>query len=160
MKQLRDHKNRYSGFVLGSSYDEYLDEMAKPYTWGDHLTLVACSDLFGTTIMVVTSFDDSHVIKIKPEKEVSDRYLWLSFYAEVHYNSIYPQSEDPPPKASSPPPHHQAPPAQGHRPPKADASKCHDSNAAGSSSDHKERPDSGLKYHASRMFKLFNLNKS
>jgi hypothetical protein len=146
VKQLREHRDKYSGFVVGSSYEEYLEEMSKPFTWGDHLTLVACSDLFGTTVMVVTSYEDSHVIKIKPEKETSNRVLWLSFYAEVHYNSIYPR-DDPPASASSSAHKDQAQSLKGQAP----------APAPPPITEHKQRPDSGLKYHAKNMFKLFNL---
>ncbi|KAK3262968.1 hypothetical protein CYMTET_28209, partial [Cymbomonas tetramitiformis] len=38
----------------------------------------------------------SGFIEIKPADGVfSQRVLWLSFWAEVHYNSIYPESEKP-----------------------------------------------------------------
>ncbi len=50
----------------------------------------AAADYFGLRIMVVTSFKESPVIYIDPAAKRSPRTLYLSFWAEVHYNSLYP----------------------------------------------------------------------
>ncbi|GIL49546.1 hypothetical protein Vafri_5896 [Volvox africanus] len=52
--------------------------------------LQAAADHFGLRIMVVTSFFESPVIYIEPAATRSPRTLYLSFWAEVHYNSLYP----------------------------------------------------------------------
>ncbi len=51
------------------------------------------ADSFGLRIMVLTSFTEQSVIKIDPSRKQSERVLWLSFWAEVHYNSIYPKEQ-------------------------------------------------------------------
>ncbi|XP_010543547.1 PREDICTED: uncharacterized protein LOC104816422 isoform X1 [Tarenaya hassleriana] len=63
--------------------------------WGDHVTLQASADLFGVRIFVITSFKDTCYIEILPLIQKSNRLICLSFWAEVHYNSIYPEGELP-----------------------------------------------------------------
>ena len=41
-------------------------------------------------ICVLSSYKESFIIDIQPQKELHPRVLWLSFWAEVHYNSLYP----------------------------------------------------------------------
>jgi len=57
--------------------------------WGDHLTLQAAADRFEIKICVVTSFKDTCFIEIVPREKHPSRELWLSFWSEVHYNSLY-----------------------------------------------------------------------
>ncbi|KAH9660640.1 OTU domain-containing protein [Citrus sinensis] len=63
--------------------------------WGDHVTLQAAADLYGVKIFVITSFKDTCYIEILPNVERSIRVIYLSFWAEVHYNSIYPAGDVP-----------------------------------------------------------------
>ncbi|KAK4403898.1 OVARIAN TUMOR DOMAIN-containing deubiquitinating enzyme 9 [Sesamum angolense] len=63
--------------------------------WGDHVTLQAAADWFGVKIFVITSFKDTCYIEILPQNQKSNRTIFLSFWAEVHYNSIYPLGELP-----------------------------------------------------------------
>ncbi|GFP97010.1 otu domain-containing protein ddb_g0284757 [Phtheirospermum japonicum] len=63
--------------------------------WGDHVTLQAAADCYGIKIFVITSFKDTCYIEILPQTEKSNRIIFLSFWAEVHYNSIYPLGELP-----------------------------------------------------------------
>ncbi|GFP96553.1 hypothetical protein PHJA_001799400, partial [Phtheirospermum japonicum] len=42
----------------------------------------------GIKIVVVTSFKDTYYIKILPKDQQSNRVIYLSFWAELHYNSI------------------------------------------------------------------------
>ncbi|KAH9301801.1 hypothetical protein KI387_013384, partial [Taxus chinensis] len=58
---------------------------------GDHVTLQAAADYYGVKICVVTSFKDTCFIEILPKVQRSKRVIFMSFWAEVHYNSIYPQ---------------------------------------------------------------------
>jgi len=37
----------------------------------------------------VFCLQDNFVIEISPRVKRSERVLWISFWAEVHYNSIY-----------------------------------------------------------------------
>ncbi|GFP91850.1 hypothetical protein PHJA_001329000, partial [Phtheirospermum japonicum] len=50
---------------------------------------------FGIKIFIITSFKDTCYIEIIPQIQKSDRTIFLSFWAEVHYNSIYPLGELP-----------------------------------------------------------------
>ncbi|EFJ43151.1 hypothetical protein VOLCADRAFT_96682 [Volvox carteri f. nagariensis] len=95
VETLRKRASSYSGYVPGD-YDEYCTSMAKSGTWGDHVTLQAAADHYGLRIQVVTSFAHSPLIYIDPATRLSPRTLYLSFWAEVHYNSLYPAQEPPP----------------------------------------------------------------
>ncbi|KAB5544124.1 hypothetical protein DKX38_012236 [Salix brachista] len=59
--------------------------------WGDHVTLQAAADSYGIKILLITSFRDTCCIEIFPKAKKSNRVIYLSFWAEVHYDSIYPE---------------------------------------------------------------------
>jgi len=104
-------------FMMQTAYSNYCDDMASDGTWGDHVTLQAAADLYGAQITVVTSYLDNGVLEITPirtsssnkkggdssppddgknpswSEKFGERNLWLSFWAEVHYNSVYPKLE-------------------------------------------------------------------
>lgn len=106
MVQLRKRRDWYAPYVPGD-YGGYCQGMAAPGTWGDHVTLQAAADYYRLRIALVTSFRDATFVEIAPRLPPrSSRVLWLSFWAEVHYNSLYPAAE--PPRAggaqASPPP--------------------------------------------------------
>ncbi|XP_031740162.1 OVARIAN TUMOR DOMAIN-containing deubiquitinating enzyme 11 isoform X3 [Cucumis sativus] len=44
---------------------------------------------FGAKICLVTSFRDTCYIEILPKDNSPHKELWLSFWCEVHYNSLY-----------------------------------------------------------------------
>ncbi|CAI0411929.1 unnamed protein product [Linum tenue] len=90
--QLRSCSEMYEGYVP-MAYSDYLKNMCKPGEWGDHVTLQAAADSYGVKIFVLTSFKDTCYIEITPHVEKSKRIIFLSFWAEVHYNSIYPEGE-------------------------------------------------------------------
>ncbi|XP_022945410.1 OTU domain-containing protein DDB_G0284757-like isoform X1 [Cucurbita moschata] len=92
--QLKFYREIYEGYVP-MAYDEYLKKMSKKGEWGDHVTLQAAADWFGVKIFVITSFKDTCSIEILPKVQKSKRIIFLSFWAEVHYNSIYPEGEIP-----------------------------------------------------------------
>eukprot|EP01018_Ginkgo_biloba_P032507 Gb_20684 [translate_table: standard] len=92
--QLKSHPEMYEGYVT-MAYDEYLKKIAKSGEWGDHVTLQAAADVYGVRICVVTSFKDTCFIEILPKVQNSKRVIFLSFWAEVHYNSIYPDGDLP-----------------------------------------------------------------
>ncbi|KAG5515545.1 hypothetical protein RHGRI_036551 [Rhododendron griersonianum] len=50
---------------------------------------------YGVKILVITSFKDTCYIEILPSVQRSERVICLSFWAEVHYNSIYPEGDVP-----------------------------------------------------------------
>ncbi|CAN1238194.1 OVARIAN TUMOR DOMAIN-containing deubiquitinating enzyme 9 [Linum grandiflorum] len=88
--QLRSHSDIYEGYVP-MPYGDYLNNISKSGEWGDHVTLQAAADSYGVKIFVLTSFKDTCYIEIIPHVEKSKRIIFLSFWAEVHYNSIYPE---------------------------------------------------------------------
>ena len=70
---------------------QYCWEMERDGTWGDHVTLQAAADAYGVPINILTSYQDSCFVNLTPRPErASDRALYVSFFAEVHYNSLYP----------------------------------------------------------------------
>ncbi|XP_034704739.1 OVARIAN TUMOR DOMAIN-containing deubiquitinating enzyme 9 isoform X3 [Vitis riparia] len=92
--QLKANPGIYEGYVP-MAYGEYLKKMSKNGEWGDHVTLQAAADTYGLKIFVLTSFKDTCYIEILPNIQKSNRVIFLSFWAEVHYNSIYPQEDMP-----------------------------------------------------------------
>ncbi|KAI3793767.1 hypothetical protein L1987_36389 [Smallanthus sonchifolius] len=94
VNQLELHAEIYEGYVP-MVYSDYLKNMAKVGEWGDHVTLQAAADLYGIKIFVITSFKDTCYIEIVPSVQRSNRVIFLSFWAEVHYNSIYPVEDVP-----------------------------------------------------------------
>ncbi|KAI9126413.1 hypothetical protein K1719_002834 [Acacia pycnantha] len=92
--QLYSHPELYAGYVP-MAYSDYLRKMGKSGEWGDHVTLQAAADWYGVKIFVITSFKDTCYIEILPQIQKSERVIFLSFWAEVHYNSIYPEGELP-----------------------------------------------------------------
>jgi hypothetical protein len=65
--------------------------------------VVVCELGGGIVLVVVASYRDNFVLEIQPEKrkhhqrvnnnnnnEEEEKVLWISFWSEVHYNSLYP----------------------------------------------------------------------
>ncbi|CAL9014917.1 unnamed protein product [Prunus brigantina] len=88
VKQLKDYRSLYEGYVP-MKYKRYYKKMAKSGEWGDHVTLQAAADKFEAKICLLTSFRDTCFIEIMPQYQPPKRELWLSFWSEVHYNSLY-----------------------------------------------------------------------
>ncbi|XP_031740161.1 OVARIAN TUMOR DOMAIN-containing deubiquitinating enzyme 11 isoform X2 [Cucumis sativus] len=86
--QLKKFRKLYEGYVP-MKYKTYLKKMKKSGEWGDHVTLQAAADRFGAKICLVTSFRDTCYIEILPKDNSPHKELWLSFWCEVHYNSLY-----------------------------------------------------------------------
>ncbi|CAA6666551.1 unnamed protein product [Spirodela intermedia] len=84
INQLRSHPEFYEGYVP-MNYGEYLKKLSRTGEWGDHVTLQAAAD----------TATDTCYIEILPSVQKSKRVICLSFWAEVHYNSIYPKGELP-----------------------------------------------------------------
>ncbi|CAG9464664.1 unnamed protein product [Pedinophyceae sp. YPF-701] len=104
VKQLKRNGGRwYRDFVMAESYDDYLREMARPGTWGDHVSLQAAADAYCVVVVLVTTFKDTMCIEIIPKSHQSPDgslrpgpappFVWLSFHPEVHYNSLKPAGE-------------------------------------------------------------------
>nr|XP_019709805.1 OTU domain-containing protein DDB_G0284757 [Elaeis guineensis] len=94
VNQLKSHPEIYEGYVP-MAYGDYLKKLSKSGEWGDHVTLQAAADSYGVKIFVITSFKDTCYIEILPNVQKSKRVIFLSFWAEVHYNSIYPEGDLP-----------------------------------------------------------------
>ncbi|XP_059626812.1 OVARIAN TUMOR DOMAIN-containing deubiquitinating enzyme 12-like [Cornus florida] len=94
VNQLKSSPEIYEGYVP-MAYGDYLKKMSKCGEWGDHVTLQAAADSYGVKMFVLTSFKDTCYIEILPSVQRSKRVIFLSFWAEVHYNSIYPQGDMP-----------------------------------------------------------------
>ncbi|XP_061347076.1 OVARIAN TUMOR DOMAIN-containing deubiquitinating enzyme 9 isoform X2 [Gastrolobium bilobum] len=94
VQQLKSYPEVYAGYVP-MAYSDYLKKMSKSGEWGDHVTLQAAADWYGVKIFVLTSFKDTCYIEILPQIQKSERVIFLSFWAEVHYNPIYPEEELP-----------------------------------------------------------------
>ena len=93
VEHLRSNSSRYSAFVP-DSYDTYIENMGRDGNWGDHLTLQAASNVYGLEIRVYTSYDGNWERVIRPTDDGNiRRAIQLSFYAELHYNSVYPNTE-------------------------------------------------------------------
>ncbi|XP_073295011.1 OVARIAN TUMOR DOMAIN-containing deubiquitinating enzyme 11-like [Primulina huaijiensis] len=95
VKQLKLHRNLYESYVP-MKYRRYVQKMKRSTEWGDHVTLQAAADRFEVRICLVTSFRDTCFIEILPKEKNPLRDLWLSFWSEVHYNSLYQAGEVPP----------------------------------------------------------------
>ncbi|XP_022868979.1 OTU domain-containing protein DDB_G0284757-like isoform X3 [Olea europaea var. sylvestris] len=92
INQLRAHPEMYEGYVP-MDYGEYLERMSRSGEWGDHVTLQAVADSYGVKVLLITSFEDTCYIELLPKDQKSKRVIYLSFWAEVHYNSIYPRGD-------------------------------------------------------------------
>ncbi|GMH33278.1 hypothetical protein BSKO_01112 [Bryopsis sp. KO-2023] len=92
--QLRAEHQDYECYVPDVPYEVYLKDMARNGTWGDHVTLKAAADYYGTQICVLSSYSDDEeaIIQVEPKRRKSERALYLSFWAEIHYNSLYPDT--------------------------------------------------------------------
>uniref|UniRef100_A0A5B7AI93 ubiquitinyl hydrolase 1 n=1 Tax=Davidia involucrata TaxID=16924 RepID=A0A5B7AI93_DAVIN len=94
VNQLKHYRKLYEGYVP-MKYKSYLKKMKKSGEWGDHVTLQAAADRFGAKICLVTSFRDTCYVEILPKDNNPSKELWLSFWSEVHYNSLYSSGDVP-----------------------------------------------------------------
>ncbi|XP_010543405.1 PREDICTED: uncharacterized protein LOC104816344 [Tarenaya hassleriana] len=92
VNQLKSCRESYEGYVP-MDYTEYLKKLSRSGEWGDHVTLQAAADTYRVKILVMTSFKDTCYIEILPKSQDYRRVIFLSFWAEVHYNSIYTERE-------------------------------------------------------------------
>ncbi|XP_020586304.1 OTU domain-containing protein DDB_G0284757 [Phalaenopsis equestris] len=88
VKQLKQFQKLYESYVP-MDYKRYVKYMKRSGEWGDHVTLQAAADRFAAKICLLTSFKDNCLIEIVPKEKNPSKELWLSFWSEVHYNSLY-----------------------------------------------------------------------
>jgi len=95
VEHLRSNVPLYSGFVHDIPYDAYIENMGRDGTWGDHVTLQAASNVYRLEIRVYTSYDGNWERVIRPTDDGNIRgFIQLSFYAELHYNSVLPITDE------------------------------------------------------------------
>lgn len=83
--------DNFSPFVGDENdYRVYLAEMQRDRSWGDELTIRAAADAFGVRIHVITTEKENFLLHYEPERQKSDRILFLSYISPVHYNSVAP----------------------------------------------------------------------
>jgi len=76
-------------FVHDRKWEDYCAAMAKDGCWGDHLTLLAISEMFGAQISIFSSVEgDNFITEIHPTTKKLNKVLLLSHYAEFHYGSL------------------------------------------------------------------------
>jgi hypothetical protein len=76
-------------FVHDRKWEDYCTAMAKDGCWGDHLTLLAISEMFGAQISIFSSVEgDNFITEIHPTTKKLKKVLLLSHYAEFHYGSL------------------------------------------------------------------------
>ncbi|XP_066297025.1 uncharacterized protein [Branchiostoma lanceolatum] len=79
-------------YVPNQSWEEYLDTMSRPGTWGDHVVLQAVADMLGHDVTIVSSVEaDNYVTVLHPQSGFpprATRPLLLGHYAENHYASL------------------------------------------------------------------------
>jgi len=78
-------------FVHDKTWEQYCNEMSRDGIWGDHLTLIAATELFNIKVVIISSVPgDNFIIEINPELSKARRIVMMSHYAEYHYSSIQP----------------------------------------------------------------------
>jgi len=76
-------------FMHDRKWEDYCTAMAKDGCWGDHLTLLAISEMFGVQISIFSSVEgDNFITEIHPTIKKLKKVLLLSHYAEFHYGSL------------------------------------------------------------------------
>lgn len=88
VKQLCVRRDLYERFVP-DNYEQYVARMKRNGEWGDHVTLQAISDALGMKVSLLTSLESTPFLEIVPEIQRSSRVLWLAYWADVHYDSLY-----------------------------------------------------------------------
>jgi len=78
-------------FVHDQTWDQYCAKMSKEGEWGDHLTLIAASELFSARVMIISSIPgDNFIIEVVPALSSTQNTIMLSHFAEFHYGSVHP----------------------------------------------------------------------
>ncbi|KAK6238538.1 hypothetical protein QUC31_004007 [Theobroma cacao] len=121
VKQLKHSRKLYEGYVP-MKYKGYLKKMKKSGEWGDHVTLQAAADRFSAfnvdlcgincslepKFVLSPLFVTLAILRSCPKKQVLlelvvfsyssstlSSEVWLSFWSEVHYNSLYASGDVP-----------------------------------------------------------------
>jgi len=77
-------------------WTSYINYMSRDGAWGDHITLLAASEVYGVTINILSNVEDNgsgqYLTTIKPRSSKSAKDIYLSHWHEMHYNSLYKES--------------------------------------------------------------------
>ena len=95
VQQLQERAEHYCEYVTEpfNSFEEYVSLMAKNQTWGDHVTLQAAADLYQRCVCLVTSHPEAAYVEVQPRGAgAGAKPLWLSYWDQLHYNSLAPVS--------------------------------------------------------------------
>jgi len=78
-----------SDFSDTDDWTAYCDHLSKNGIWGNHLTLIAIAESFGSRIRIISSVKDTqYYTEIDPTNVNTDKVILLAHYAEYHYISI------------------------------------------------------------------------
>ena len=80
----------FSDFIHNQNgWDAYLNDLSRSGVWGDYLTLIAASNVFGLRIVVVSSIQGAQDITINPiENNEETTEIYLGHLHELHYVSL------------------------------------------------------------------------
>jgi len=76
------------------NWEEYCNYMAQDGTWGDHMTLIALSEVFECSVIILSSVElgnnsaSNPVTIIEPKTCKSQKVILLSHLHEKHYGSL------------------------------------------------------------------------
>ena len=87
-EELRANPGTYSGFIFHTDYETYVAEVARPGSWGDHLTLQAAANAFGFRCHVVSEALPDDFWEIVPVDVLVPTVVLLVHWPEVHYSSV------------------------------------------------------------------------
>eukprot|EP01125_Pyxidicula_operculata_P007422 TRINITY_DN2522_c0_g1_i2.p1 TRINITY_DN2522_c0_g1~~TRINITY_DN2522_c0_g1_i2.p1 ORF type:complete len:423 (-),score=80.83 TRINITY_DN2522_c0_g1_i2:73-1341(-) len=86
---LPNNGSKLSEYAYDQTWDQFCDELSRNGIWGNHLTLVAMAEVYGSPIKIISSVaSDDYIIQINPTQIKSSRVFLLSHYAEFHYSSL------------------------------------------------------------------------
>lgn len=87
---LSRREDSYRQFFPTGEWEKYLSDMGNLRTWGDELTLRAAADAFKVRIHLITSSDQMWYLVYDPVEGVSERELFITYVAPIHYNTMEP----------------------------------------------------------------------
>jgi len=87
VRHIEDSKELYMEF-MDEPYDKYIASMAKPGTWGDHITLQAASDWSGRQIIVLAEDPAAGVTLLPRSAKDELPPVYLAYISGVHYDAV------------------------------------------------------------------------
>ena len=92
VQHIRQFQGMYIAFIVGNP-DEYINNMSKESTYGDHLSLLALSRVYNVQFLIVSADGPEHTVFISPDGTWSKQMFLLSLGYfpegnEEHYISV------------------------------------------------------------------------